>query len=535
MGHVPERTQLSSSRFIDLWEHACFLYHNFDWQSAAEAFGDLLLFATDPKERSLLALNRGLIEARLGDLIPALGSFLEAQRSDNDDPLTSFLLGLVKVEIGDYASGLVCFKSTLEKLQSDDLDCHSRGLAFILRASDARDNADQMHIMCEAIAAKGHRVEIVCPGLNRIPADILFEAPSRIKEKSVAIDHTLEAKSCNSSGSASVVSAPMKNSSRDGAALTGSSRVTSQAFLTIRIPSQLQVNDNKIEPLGDHDEHEGLASGFIPNQPPANRPSKNLAPRDPQVRDESTRDLARFLRHAGPGGSQNVTVDRQYMLRLLQGHGDRSPAAYERDLAVNTNYDMATLGPTNGNATDDLESLINLYCGSMLNRRSAPETTMESIQKPLADSSSLFFDEYTIRRENIAHAESITGGIARKPIPNSGSVPSFQEPAYPVAREALTEQHNPNSLETYEEPTKRSRRARRPTLEKAKRWLRKEIKPPWSLRDETHDRESTDSSQSGSDSTASSEKQRGKKSVPSTVSSTEIFRYGIPRRALRSR
>jgi tetratricopeptide (TPR) repeat protein len=111
---MEERKRLSDSGLFDLWEHACLLYHNFEWQSAADTFAYLAKVSSDPIDQRIFVLNRGLIEARLGDFDLASVSFEKALLLDGDDPVAHFLLG-------DFL--LMC--STTEPVGSI-LDCRGR-------------------------------------------------------------------------------------------------------------------------------------------------------------------------------------------------------------------------------------------------------------------------------------------------------------------------------------------------------------------------------------------------------------------------
>ena len=99
----PEHQQRSSSGTVDLWEHACLLHHSYEWQSASDAFLQLEQHASNLEDKCVFAMNKGLIEARLGDLDAAMTSFTKALRYDGSNPIPHFLLGLAHTVPRNYA------------------------------------------------------------------------------------------------------------------------------------------------------------------------------------------------------------------------------------------------------------------------------------------------------------------------------------------------------------------------------------------------------------------------------------------------
>jgi hypothetical protein len=86
-------------------------------------------------------------------------------------------------------------------------------------------------------------------------------------------------------------------------------------------------------------------------------------PRDAQIRDGSTKELARFLRHAGPSGVAEITVNRLYLQRLMQGYNNlpAGPRAYGQ---THNSFDTAGLMTPLERPHDGLESPLDLYIGN---------------------------------------------------------------------------------------------------------------------------------------------------------------------------
>lgn len=196
---------------------------------------------------------------------------------------------------------------------------------------------------------------------------------------------------------------------------------------------------------------------------------RRLAPRDPRVQDGSMQELAQFLRYAGPSGDANVTVDRKYMRRLLQGN------RHDRTLSQSRSQ--------KSESRDDFDSLLGLYTGaSSMGRRSIPETNDSSVS-----------DAPTIRQ----------GGSLGRTTTDGDETP-------------LIDRERPLG-------------SRRPTLESARRWLHNEDRPPGPYELAAGDRLSTSARTARDHSRGTmSNDDRDEQSLPSVVSSTEMFTIGRP-------
>jgi hypothetical protein len=203
-------------------------------------------------------------------------------------------------------------------------------------------------------------------------------------------------------------------------------------------------------------------------------------PREAQVRDGSMRELTQFLRHAGPSGSANVTVERSYMQRLLQGNtgGQQALDSLGRASTTSSATPPSTLRSRQG---DDFDSLLELYCAARARRRSISAAIDSSVS------------EVTMTMRQVAKPE-----------------------------QTMTE----TAVVTPVVHTRKPSRSRRPTLEKAQRWLRKEVRPPWPYKSAAIEQKSDTRPARDQSNGALPNDDRDVQSLPSVVSSTEMFTFG---------
>jgi hypothetical protein len=450
MGKNREHQQRSSSGIVDLWEHACLLYHSYEWQSAADAFHQLEQHTSDVEDKCIFAMNKGLIEARLGDLDSTMASFTKALEYDECNSVAHFLLGLAHAQARDYTKAKTQFERCLNGLDMIGRE-HERHMgSFSLDPLIVQENIDHMHSRLIATAAGHGRTSYLRTCLHIIPAELLFEPPSRS-------NYTSQRESRSSTEQNLDFKAYEYSSER---LLDPKSRATQ--------PLQVDGHDVKSIHLVEDAENNLTIAPLSDTVNDVTR-HKRLAPRDPRVQNGSMQELAQFLRHAGPSGDANVTVDRKYMQRLLQGN----------------RHDRTRLQSQASTARDEFESLLGLYTrSSSTGRRSIPTTIDSSVSEAL-----------TIPPDDVSE-HTITVGYER-----------------PIAGR------------------ERPLGSRRPTVESAQRWLRKELQPsgPYgsgasdrqsnsagAVRDQFHDTVSNDG--------------RDGQSLPSVVSSTEMFTIGRLRR-----
>jgi hypothetical protein len=451
-----EHPQHSSTGTVDLWEHACLLYHSYEWQSAADAFSDLEEHTSDPGDNCIFALNKGLIEARLGDFGLALTSFTKALGYDEANPVSHFLLGLLHVETRNYAKAKIRFETCLYCLTTSERDHRTHLGSFDLGALTVQENIDHMQSRLIATAAGHGRTSHLRTRLHIVPADVLFEPPSRSartsqRDSRFSMGQVLDFKGYEPSDEH--IQDPVSPATQPLYAVGHDAK-------SLHLVEDIEKNLT-IEPAS--------------NTVNGSRRNKRLAPRDPRVRDDDTQELARFLRHARPSGDADVTVDRKYMQRLLQGNPhDRTPSHSHSQLSTPLVHQK-----------DEFESLLGLYTG-------APSVTRVSVSSTINSSVS---DTMTIRQA--------------------------------VSPEVATTEEDEKPVVDRERPSG----SRRPTLDTAQRWLRKEVRPPWAhdLADSGRDTVSAKAARDRSRGAMSDDKQDGR-SLPSVVSSTEMFAIGRPRK-----
>jgi tetratricopeptide (TPR) repeat protein len=349
-----EHKRLSPSGLSDLWEHACLLYHNFEWQSAADTFSQLSKLSQDPIDQKTFALNRGLIEARLGDFDLAAVSFEKALLLDADDPVAHFLLGVVSVELENHYTGYARLKSTLERLPAEVLDCRARGLDFGLARSAVEADIERVRATLKTGKDQAGKAKVTPIFLHNIPAELIFEAPPRpgsiSHEERASVDR-------HESSTDSRSDARLTRDPKTPAPITPDSR----SYSAINTAPTAAAKPTEI----DFDPQ-------LPNTSPLRSlPRKKLSPRDAQIREGSTKELARFLRHAGPSGAANITVDRLYLQRLMQGYNG-FPTASQVYNQTHDSSDAVALATSFTNPHEDIESLLDLHIGSRPERGISP-------------------------------------------------------------------------------------------------------------------------------------------------------------------
>ena len=450
MRKIREHQQRSSSGIVDLWEHACLLYHSYEWQSAADAFRELEQYASCLEDKCVFAMNKGLIEAQLGDLDAAMTSFTKALEHDEGNPVAHFLLGLAHTVLRKYAHAQSQFEHCLKCLSSNEHDYHKYMGSFRLDTPMVQENIDHMRSKLVAMAAGHGRTNHLRTCLHIVPAGVLFEPPSR---------------------SARTSQRESESSTEHRLALEGHEHADERPRGPVsRAVQPLHVAGHDVHSLHLVEDAEKNLT-IAPTSDTVNdvRRHRRLAPRDPRVQDGSMQELAQFLRHAGPSGDSNVTVDRKYMQRLLQGN----------------RYDRTSL-LSHGQVSeprDEFESLLGLYTGSSsMGRRSVP-TTIDS-----------------------------------------------------TVSDALTVGQDNGSEHTIVDVNERPSASRQPTLKTARRWLQEEVQSPGPYNLVARDQQSASpaAARDHSRDTVSNDGRDGQSlSLPSVVSSTEMFTIGRQREDLR--
>ncbi|KAK6441934.1 hypothetical protein LTR95_001822 [Oleoguttula sp. CCFEE 5521] len=378
------RASLSSSQQLDLWEHACLLYHSYEWQEAANAFSTLAQMATDDSESMRYHINAGLILARLGDLTDARVAFLLASKKNNRCPLTHFLLGLIGVEMEDLTPALASFELCVLRMGDEGvIDYATDGMSFRLHAQLVVDNISKVRTVVDGQAAFPG-VKLLPPSLDSLPADLLIEAPAR------------EGSDRQSTMGSSLFSTTRKTPTRASASTAQSRRSFASMYTrrsTLTQPTTVDVKkfsapdprpgsvrdsdlgDDRTIRLGSA--HSSSPTSSHPSLLPAplaprmiprttTPPKSNHAPRDAAFDYKSTRELARFIRYTGPStdGTKNFEVDRDYMLHLLKNTGANTGSA-----TPSTLEEVAEKPPLSRRASDTYGSVLDYYTSPVEPRR----------------------------------------------------------------------------------------------------------------------------------------------------------------------
>lgn len=157
---------------IDIWEHAALLYCNLEWLDARDTFEYLARVIRSPKYAMACRLNVGLIHARLGELNPAMSCFQKALHTDATMAITYYLIALTEAELGKLPHAEIAYQICLGVLRDEGAD-HMR-LGF--------DYDIFQEIVAQNIKAGRESLFTGHLGLERIPAEIIFEAPVREPE-----------------------------------------------------------------------------------------------------------------------------------------------------------------------------------------------------------------------------------------------------------------------------------------------------------------------------------------------------------------
>nr|OQO20684.1 hypothetical protein B0A51_11044 [Rachicladosporium sp. CCFEE 5018] len=386
----PPRTResLSSSQELDLWEHACLLYHSYEWQEAADAFATLARMASDDNESMRYHINTGLVLARLGDLPDARVAFLLASKKNNRCPLTHFLLGLIAVEMEDLLPALASFELCALRMGDEGLiDYRPEGLKFRLHAQLVADNISKVRTIVDGQAAFPG-VKLLPPSLDGVPADLLFEAPAReASDRRSTMGSSFittrktptRASSSTAQSRRSFASIYTRRSTltrpttvdikKSGANNSPPGSVRESELVddrTIRIGSSLNSSPDSFHPSL-------LPAPQAPRMVPRTTtpPKSNHAPREAAFDYKSTRELARFIRYTGPstGGTTNFDVDRDYMLHLLKDTGVNTGSA-----TPSTLEEVAEKAPLRRRASDMYGSVLDYYTtAAEIRRKSLPD------------------------------------------------------------------------------------------------------------------------------------------------------------------
>lgn len=309
---------------IDIWEHASLLYHAYEWHAAADAFATLFKSIESTEQQARCLFNSGIIQARLGDYVTAVFNLEEAVRIDQSSIVTLFALGLVCYELHDYSRAEYCFEICFDGLVHGSADYIDVGLDFVLDRSMLHNNLRGVRsVQFSASFFKNKSSTLVC--LDAIPADSIFEAPSRpdsnpetdeqepiqptrirrlfSRRRPGSIPPILSTAKRTHSYSPETppklqeLESPLSNPfspHQDGLSIIPED---SQAWVGSAVESPAMIPLRSPPPARSHNQQASLRR----------KPTTPFTPRDARGESDSTRELARFIRRAG---QENLLIPR---------------------------------------------------------------------------------------------------------------------------------------------------------------------------------------------------------------------------------
>lgn len=328
-------------QYLDIWEHACLLYHNFEWEPAVQDFETLKPWTFCKHVRAILLLNIAIILCQIGDYIGAHTTLEQSAACWEAFPITIFLLGITKYELGLYDSAGSAFQDTASILHNANLnalDHKPAGLDFVLTAASLGDNDSSSRYA--ARLHSGDETHHHYPILHRLPAGSIFENPCAAPIQAAC--HIQCRSASTESQARSMSSEPLQNS--EGTHDIDDSRVPEppQQDLTedsrgrpvVASAEREQIEDMNLTPAFEtrrklqlqslrHRRHGGPVKqgvsqkadtvndtnapnngslrnrrGHAPHEEAKSR--QRMIPRDARFEHHPLHEMASFLRHTGP-------------------------------------------------------------------------------------------------------------------------------------------------------------------------------------------------------------------------------------------
>ncbi|KAF2767766.1 hypothetical protein EJ03DRAFT_142954 [Teratosphaeria nubilosa] len=131
---------------LDIWEHAALLYHGYDWSNAAEAFRQLSIQVSDIEAATICALNAALIQASLGEFELAAVTVEQAARMDQDLIITPYIMGIIDWELAQFIKAEACLDVCLRALNGGDVSFADLGLDFVLYSRNVRRQLNALRL-----------------------------------------------------------------------------------------------------------------------------------------------------------------------------------------------------------------------------------------------------------------------------------------------------------------------------------------------------------------------------------------------------
>ncbi len=176
---LPRAPSLTYSETIDLWSHATLLYHNLEWEQALSTHRRILRQCGAAVRKGYLWFNIGAIRAILGEYYLAAEAFAKAIKHEPEFAVGWYCLGISLFELSAFRSATKAFEKCLGSFAADEsVDYCGQGLDFVLERTRVEWNCRQALLeknykKAGALLSLDTRL-----GLNRMPAERLFEPPS---------------------------------------------------------------------------------------------------------------------------------------------------------------------------------------------------------------------------------------------------------------------------------------------------------------------------------------------------------------------
>lgn len=340
-----------------LWEHASLLFHSYEWQAAADAFLQMAGNAKEPLRRVMFSLNTGIILGHIGEY-DAAATILRATLEVTHLPaLCRFLLALAETERKNLgvARDLYCNALYLLPVASNEISYSQLGLDFRLTKRMLLQNETAVKFALSLGDTPSSRLALT---VSRFPGGLVFEPPTgechSVDRDSESDNHSSRGREvsdawlCRFPSTSTGTALVAKRSSTllqwtKGAhnhvaqekptntiqhiiiqpdhgigkhrVIDGTRHIRSPHYATsngaasvsAESPSQTSGWRRRIRGLYNrgHSVHHRRAH-TIDTSSVRWRPG--LSPRDARVRTESVCEMAKFIRHSGPGRGQIMVL-----------------------------------------------------------------------------------------------------------------------------------------------------------------------------------------------------------------------------------
>jgi len=167
------------AQYIYLWEHACLLFDNFDWESALRIFDLLVPQTTCPRRSTVLLINIGITLCHLGYFSRARAVLEEAVALWNTFPMAHYPLGIVQYELSLYEAARLAFAAAALDLRNahiSTLDHCLLGLEYSISVSQLEDNEVSAAYASTLVDKTGRGY----PVLHRLPAGLIFRMSTSV-------------------------------------------------------------------------------------------------------------------------------------------------------------------------------------------------------------------------------------------------------------------------------------------------------------------------------------------------------------------